>query len=152
MTDPAQDIASDLVKAYRDATYIIHGEDGDIWLRADQPSLELISLMKRYGAKSAAFITAFIPNSIFATAEANAHNHIALVKDINSLGLESIAGEGRDPLKIWPSEPSVLVLGISHQSAELLAGRYGQNAFLWIECADGLVSLNLRYPVRELYK
>lgn len=150
MTDLIQDIAPDLVEAYRDALYVIHGEDGDIHLRVGQPSLELISLMERYGAKSAAFLTAFNPHSMLATAEVNVHKHNALVEDIKSLGLESIAGEGADPLNIWPSEPSVLVLGISHQSAELLAGRYGQNAYLWIECPDGLVSLNLLYPVRGL--
>ena len=150
MSNLIQDIPADLAKAYSDAFYVIHGEDGDIHLRVGQPSLELISLMKRYGAKSAAFLTAFNPHSILATAEVNVHKHNALVEDIKSLGLEFIAGEGGDPLNIWPSEPSVLVLRISHQSAELLAGRYGQNAYLWIECDDGLVSLNLRYPVRGL--
>ena len=151
MTDLIQDIAPDLVEAYRDALYVIHGEGGDIQLRVGQPSLELISLMKWFGAKSAAFITAFNPNSIIATAEVNAHNHNALIKDIKSLGLESITGEGGDPLNLWPTEPSVLVLGISHQIAELLADRYGQNAYLWIECDDGLVNLNFRYSIRGLH-
>lgn len=149
MPDLIQGIAPDLARAYRDALYVIHGEDGDIQLRVGKPSLELASLMKRHGAKGAAFLTAFNPNSMLATTEVNVDNHNALVTDIKSFGLSSITGEGGDPSNLWPNEPSILVLGISYQIAELLAGRYEQNAYLWIECDDGLVNLNLRYPVWE---
>jgi hypothetical protein len=74
-----------------------------------------------------------------------------LIADIQALGLKWIAGEGADESNRWPSEPSVLVLGISHQNTELLAEKYGQNAYLWIEGHDGLVNLNLRYPVRDAH-
>lgn len=151
MTDCIHNIPPDLVKAYQEALYVIHGVDGDIRLRVGQPSLELIPLMKRYVVKSAAFLTAFNPHSILTAAEVNVHNHNALVADIRSLGLELIQGEGEDPFNLWPMELSVLVLGISHGNAEILADRYRQNAFLWIECDDCLVSLNLRYPVRRLH-
>ena len=102
--------------------------------------------MKIRGVTSAAFLTAFNPYSVLLTAEENLHNQHSLISDIHSLGLTSIAGEGSDSSNLWPSEPSVLALGISLQSAELLADRYGQNAFLWISSDDGFVSLNLRYP------
>jgi hypothetical protein len=105
--------------------------------------------MRSYGASSAAFLTAFNPHSMLEAAEVNVTNHNALIADIHTLGLKSISGEGGDPSHLWPSEPSVLVPGISHQNAELLAKKYGQNAYLWIEGHDGLVNLNLRYPVRE---
>ena len=154
MTDPVHGLGHvihpDLAKAYREALYFVHGEDGDIQLRVDQTSLELASLMKDRSAKSAAFLTAFNPHSILGVAEVNLSNHNALIADVYALGLRSISGDGGDPLRLWPSEPSILVLGISHQNAELLAGRYGQNAYLWIGGDDGLVNLNLRYSVRGL--
>jgi hypothetical protein len=153
MTDLIRDvehaISPELAKAYREALYVIHGEGRDIQLRVDQLSPELATLMRGHAVKSATFLTAFNPHSILETAEVNVANHNALIADINALGLKSILGEGRDPLHLWPSEPSVLVLGISHQNAELLAERYGQNAYLWIAGGDGLVNLNLRYPVRD---
>ena len=154
MTDPIHGIGHVippyLAKAYREALYFIHGEDGDIQLRVDQTSLGLALLMKDHGVRSAAFLTAFNPYSILEVAEVNLSNHNALIADVHALGLRSISGDGGDPLHLWPSEPSILVLGISHQNAELLAGRYGQNAYLWIEGDDGLVNLNLRYSVRGL--
>lgn len=147
MTDRVHSIPHELARAYQEALYLIHGEGGDISLRVSQPSLELASLMKMYGVKSAAFLTAFNPHSILATAEVNVSNHNALIDDIHTLGLKLISGEGSDPSRIWPSEPSVLVLDISRQKAELLADRYRQNAYLWISGDEGLVNLNFRHPV-----
>jgi len=147
MSDRIHIITHDLAKAYQEALYVIHGEGGDIWLRVGQASLGLASLMKIYGVKSAAFLTAFNPHSIPVAAEVNVKNQNSLIDDIHALGLRHISGEGGDPCHIWPSEPSVLVLDISHQNAELLADRYRQNAYLWISGDDGLVNLNLRYPV-----
>lgn len=147
MTDHVYNIPPELAKAYHEALYVIHGESGDIQLRVGQPSLELVSLMKMYGVKSAAFLTAFNSHSIFAAAEVNVKNQNALIDDIHTLGLRHISGEGGDPSHLWPSEPSVLVLDISHQNAELLADRYRQNAYLWISGDDGLVNLNLCYSV-----
>jgi hypothetical protein len=147
MTDSAHNIPPELAKAYQEALYVIHVEGGDIQLRVGLPSIGLTSLMKMYGVKSAAFLTAFNPHSILATAEVNVNNHNALIDDIHTLGLKLFSGEGGDPSRLWPSEPSVLVLDISRQNAELLADRYRQNAYLWISGDEGLVNLNLRYPV-----
>lgn len=151
MTNLIHDISTDLAKAYYYALYVIHGEGGDIRLKVGQASLGLASLMNRHGAKSAAFLTAFNPRSILESAQVNVANHNALVADIRALGLQSIAGEGGDSSHLWPSEPSILVLGISHQNAELLAEKYGQNAYLWIVGGDGLVNLNFHYLARGLH-
>jgi hypothetical protein len=86
------------------------------------------------------------------SAEVNVTNHNALIADIHTLGLKSISGEGGDPSHLWTSEPSVLVLDISYQHTELLAGRYRQNAYLWIVDDGRLINLNFLYPVRELYQ
>lgn len=144
-------IPSELERAYRDAVYVVHAKDKKIQLKVGDSNSEMVDLMRLHGVKSAALITAFNPRSVLVTAQENARNHNALVTDINVLGLESLSGEGGDVSNAWPSEPSVLVLGISLQDAELLSDRYKQNAFLWIAGSDGSVRLNLRYPVEGLY-
>jgi len=146
MTDGANNISAELEKAYREALYVIHWGDEHIALRVGHANPELAALMKIHETTSAAFLTAFNPYSVLATTEENVRNQHSLIADIHSLGLMGIAGEGSDSSNLWPSEPSVLALGISLQSAELLADRYGQNAFLWISSDDGFVGLNLRYP------
>lgn len=147
MRDVANSISAELAKAYHEALYVIHGEDEDVVLKVGQANPELGALMKMHGVNSAAFLTAFNPYSILSTAEENVLNQNSLIADIQTLGVKSIAGEGGNTSNIWPIEPSVLALGISLQSAELLADRYQQNAFLWITGDHGFVSLNFCYAV-----
>ena len=149
MTNRTHSISAQLAKAYQQAHYVIHGEDGEIQLRVGQASPELAALMQQHATQSAAFLTAYNPYSVLLSAEENARNHNALINDIAALGLKWIAGEGADASNLWPSEPSVLALGITLHGAELLADQYQQNAFLWIARVDGLVRLNLRYPIAD---
>jgi hypothetical protein len=140
-------IPPELVKAYCEADYVVHIADQDIVLRVGKSSPELASLMRGYEVNSAAYLTAFNPFSVVSSSQENELNQSALIADVYSLGLKCVLGEGRDIANLWASEPSALVLGISFQSAELLAERYKQNAFLWISSEDAFVSLNLRYPI-----
>lgn len=151
MKHSANFIPAELERAYRDAVYVVHAKDKNIHLKVGDSNSEMGDLMRLHGVKSAALITAFNPRSVLVTAQENVRNHNALVADINVLGLESLSGEGGDVSNAWPSEPSVLALGISLQDAELLSDRYRQNAFLWIAGSDGSVRLNLRYPVEGLH-
>lgn len=140
-------ISPELVKAYLDASYVVHGINGDIILKVGHINHELASLMKESSVTTATFITAFNPFSSIQGIEENELNQSALVMDIRALGLQCIPGIGKDPSNIWASESSVLVLGIKFESVEYLAERYQQNAFIWISSDDGFVSLNLRYPI-----
>lgn len=142
-----REISADLVRSYRDAQYVIHGDFGDTTLKVDECSPKLCELMKIHDVKSAAFLTAFNPYSVLLSPEKNTKNHNALIADISSLKLKQISGEGGDPSEDWPKELSILVLGITLQDAECLADRYRQNAFLWITSDDGIVRLNLRFSV-----
>lgn len=146
MTNLSRYISAELVKAYQQAQYVIHEESGDIQLRVGQASTALATLMRKHDTQSAALLTAFNPYSVLASAKENIRNHNALIADIQALELKWVAAEGADASNRWPSEPSVLVLGICLQNAEHLADQYQQNAFLWIASTDSLVSLNLRYP------
>lgn len=147
MNKVTHSISPELVKAYCEADYVIRIADKDIVLKVGEASSELARLMRAYEVTSAAYLTAFNPFSAASSAQENQLNQSFLTADIDSLGLKYILGEGRDVANLWASEASVLIMGISFQSAELLAKRYQQNAFLWISGDDGFVSLNLRYPI-----
>ena len=122
-------------------------DGGDIVLKVGQVSPQLSVLMVGRQLTSAAFITAFNPYSSIASGQENELNHRALLADVSALGLDFIAGEARDGQKVWPSESSILVLGISLYDAELLARRYKQNAFVWISSDDDVVNLHLLFPI-----
>ncbi len=147
MNKATHSISPELVKAYCEADYVIHFADRDIVLRVGKANPELATLMRSYEVTTAAYLTAFNPFSSVASSQENALNQSALIADIQSLGVKYVLGEGRDTANLWSSEASALALGISFQSAELLAERYQQNAFLWISSEDAFVSLNLRYPI-----
>ena len=147
MSRSAYSISPELVKAYSEADYVVRTADKNIVLRVGEANPELARLMMQYEVSFAAYLTAFNPFGVVSSLQENELNQIMLIKDIHSLGLEYLLGEGRDVANLWASESSVLALGISFQSAELLAERFQQNAFLWISSKDAFVSLNLRYPV-----
>jgi hypothetical protein len=147
MNKATHSISPELVKAYCEADYVIHIADADIALRVGKASPKLAELMRGYEVNSAAYLTAFNPFSALLSSQENELNQSALVADIHSLGLKYLLGEGKDVTNLWASEASALALGISFESAELLAERYKQNAFLWISSKDAFVSLNLRYPI-----
>lgn len=147
MNEATHSISPELVKAYCAADYVIQIADRDIVLRVGAANPELASLMRGYDVTTAAYLTAFNPFSGVLSSQENALNQSALIADIQSLGVKYVLGEGRDTANLWSSEASALALGISFQSAELLAQRYRQNAFLWISSEDAFVSLNLRYPI-----
>lgn len=149
MTQGVNFTSIELERAYREALYVVHAGEKSIPLKVGNSSSEMADLMNLHGVNNAALITAFNPRSVLVSVQENVRNHNALVADINALGLESLSGEGGDVSNAWPSEPSVLALGISLGDAELLADRYRQNAFLWIAGDDGSVRLNLRYPIEE---
>ena len=147
MCSPVRLIAPSLVESYRQAIYLIHAEGGDIAIKVGEVSHQLSTLMKAHKAKSAAFITAFNPYSALVSPQENELSHQALLSDLDSLGLNCLSGVGKDAENLWPSEPSILILGIFLENAESLAKRYKQNAFVWIPGDEGLTELKLLFPI-----
>ena len=114
-------IPTELVWAYRNASYVVSVSSQEIILKVDQANPELSALMKGSGVKNAAFLTAYNPFSQKLTFEENQRRHGRLVAAVNYLGLEFFPGEGRDDSGRWPSERSILVLGIELEDAVHLA-------------------------------
>lgn len=129
--DPTQ-LDSALVQAYIQTDFALFGEP-ELIFNAGRTSPALDVAMVWRGTDRAAFLTAYNPFSKDVGEEANRKAQAGLLSDLERMGLEWIAGEGRDPSGDWPGEPSVLVLDIAKQQALELGQAYQQSALVWCE-------------------
>jgi len=144
-----QTISPKLIKAYRDAVYVVHVGDRDIALQVNKASKELGQLMDEWEVTTAAFLTAFNPHSQVLDAAENEARQKQMVADAQPMCPRIFPGIGRDQHDQWPHELSMLALGIYLDDAQTLANRYEQNAFLWVSNTQGFVSLKLMHPIAE---
>jgi len=140
-------ISPQLIKAYRQASYVVFGDDSEIVLKVGKVSPELVSIMKNNHVNCAAFLTAYNPHSQPLELIVNEQSQAKLIGELQTLNINYLLGEGRDDSGKWLAESSVLALGINLQNAEILANQFKQNAFVWINNLDGLVNLRLCYPI-----
>jgi len=123
-------IAPELLAAYLIADYAVFSEEPFV-LKIGEPSPALDALLEDAGVESAAFVTAANPRGERADPRDNALSTEALLHAQLEAGYACIPGAGRDPAGRWPTEPSVLVLGISRREAEVLGRSYEQNAIVF---------------------
>jgi predicted nucleic acid-binding protein len=122
-------LSPELVAAYRQAEYAVR--EPPIVIRVGEANAALDALIGADGG--AAFITAVNPGSEQRSAEENRQRLAALKQALDAGQHRYLDGEGRDPKRAWPAEPSLLVLGIARHEAHALARRFGQNGFVWCE-------------------
>lgn len=136
-------ITDSLRNAYSATEFVVVDVHAPFVLRIGQASEPLDQLYAQFGVDCAAFITAYNPYSEAATDEQNEAKQSELLQDLSDMGLACINGRGEDPGGEWPSETSVLVLGISKADAELIGMKYRQNAIVWMgaDCVPKLVFL-----------
>ena len=142
-------ISPKLIKAYREAVYVIQIEDREIALQVNKASPQLAKLMMEWEVSTAAFLTAFNPFSQVLDPQENEARQKKMWADAQPMCPKIFPGIGRDKNDQWPHELSMLALGIHQQDAQALADQYEQNAFLWISNEQGFVSLKLRHPIAE---
>ena len=140
--DPTE-IELGLVNAYFQTDFALAGET-ELVFNVGRASLALDAAMAWRGCERAAFLTAHNPFSRDVGEEANRNAQAALLSDLERMGLDWIAGEGRDPSGEWPGEPSVLVLGITCQQAFELGRAYEQNALIWCDAGQPAALVLLR--------
>lgn len=142
-------ISPNLIKAYREAIYVVHLGDREIALQVNKASSQLATLMVEWEVNTAAFLTAFNPYSQVLDPLENEARQKRMWADVQPMCPKIFPGIGRDQNDQWPHELSMLALGISLQDAQALADQYEQNAFLWISNEQGFVSLRLRHPIAQ---
>jgi hypothetical protein len=138
-----------LVRAYREAIYIVNEGDDAIALKVGEVSHALAALMRMHKVQTAAIITAYNPFSEIQPSAENEQQQKALVAALKLKSIACFDAIGSDPEGKWEPEPSTLALGISLVDAERLADQFGQNAFIWINTVDAFVSLRLRFEIGE---
>lgn len=138
-----------LIRAYREAVYVVDIGDQEIALKVNKASSQLANLMVDWEVTTAAFLTAFNPYSQAFDPEENAARQKRMWADALPMCPKIFPGIGRDQDDQWPHELSMLALGIHLEDAQALADCYEQNAFLWISNEQGFVSLKLRHPIAE---
>lgn len=138
-----------LVRAYREAIYIVNEGDDAIALKVGEVSPALATLMRVHKATTAAIITAYNPYSEIQPSAENERMQAALVAVLKATATVCFNAIGSDPEGEWDPEPSTLALGISLVEAQRLADQFGQNAFIWINTADAFVSLRLRFAIGD---
>ncbi len=102
----------------------------------------LALLHKSSGVNCSAFVTACNPLSQILAESENAQRQATLEREVRARGLHMFTGVGRHPNSDWPSEPSVLILGLDLQAARTLGARFEQNAIIW-SAADAVPQLIL---------
>jgi hypothetical protein len=136
-----------LVRAYREAIYIVNEGDDAIALKVGEVGHALAALMRVHKIQTAAIITAYNPFSEIQPSAENERQQKALVAALKSKSIACFDAIGSDPEGKWQPEASTLALGISLVDAERLADQFGQNAFIWINTVDAFISLRLRFEI-----
>ena len=102
--------------------------DGILLLRPGRKNYLLDNVLTAFRAKRWAFITAYNPGSIPMSDAINEEAHTELCRMLMRKGLVFFEGEGTS--EGWPSEKSVLVLGIGRDKAKKIGRRFTQNSIV----------------------
>jgi hypothetical protein len=119
----------DLEHLYLSATYIVHDADDELTIRLGRGNAELDSLLKKAGAASWAFLTAYNPNSRPTDQHLNEESQSKLIDQLKLRGLRYLHGYGTG--EEWEPEPSIFILDIQREAAVEMGREFGQSAILY---------------------
>ncbi len=85
-----------LIKAYREARYVVDHSTDPLVLSVGRVCVALRSLMSGYGVTTAAVLTAFNPGSVLCSDEVNFSAQAELVKWLDEQGYVMFDGRGED--------------------------------------------------------
>jgi hypothetical protein len=119
-------ISNELLQAYLNTNYQV--QELDIKIRIAQIDENLERMLVELNVQEWAFITAYNPRSVLLSDDENSKRHQELKNDVSSLTFFEGQGVGEDPA--WKPEKSLLILGLSRQSAKEMGLKYGQNAIV----------------------
>jgi hypothetical protein len=132
----------ELIAAYVRTEYRVEDSGFSFTMHVDEPSAPLRACHAAFAVHCSAFITAWNPRSEAVPRSVNEAAMSRLERELESLHLRWLRGEGVDPVGEWPGEPSVLVLGLDQVAAITLGRTFEQNAVV-CAAADGIARLVL---------
>ena len=115
---------------YRATAYAVEGPKGRFTIRIDEPTPPLDALLIRHGTRCWAFVTACNPGSMPLAPEENQRRQAELERMVSAAGYPFLPGEGVGADATWPSEASLLILGIATEDAAALGRHFEQNAIV----------------------
>jgi Protein of unknown function (DUF3293) len=121
-----------LLDAYRTTDYVVFDRRREVVIRIGERSHAVDTLLARFGARSAVFITAWNPFGRSRTSGRNKHRQRGLLADLRACGCPNLMGEGRGAGVDWPPEPSVLAFGVLQSEAARMGRAWGQNAVVFV--------------------
>jgi hypothetical protein len=121
---------SHLDAAYRATAYVVQGPEGRFTIRVDEVTTPLDDLLVRHGSRCWAFVTAHNPGSTLLSADENRGRTAELERLVAAAGYPTYPGEAVADDGAWPTEPSLLIVGLSADDAAALARHFGQHAIL----------------------
>jgi hypothetical protein len=117
------------LEAYRRADYGLIAARCREKIFIDEPSALIDWWLNHHNHTTAAFITPYNPHGEILDAVKNGLLFLQFMTDVQKVSNHWIRGDGRGD--DWTPEQSLLVLGITAESAESLAVKYQQDAYLW---------------------
>ncbi len=136
------------IAAYRATTYRIELDASRVIdLRIDIANPDLVALHGTRRVRSSVFVTAWNP---FGVKRSDAENEAAMTRLeewLDERGIAWLRGSGIGDDGAWPTEPSLLALGVSRDQADTLCVSFRQNAV--VVCgSDGVPQLHLHPEVQ----
>ena len=122
----------ELRAAYERALYVVYGSP-EVEFRIGEPSGVLDAMMETSHVATAAFVSTANKRGAPTPENERRLADFLLRSQLSGLAYRVCEGEGRDPLRIWPAEQSVLLMGIPRAEAEELGRRLAQNAIVFVE-------------------
>lgn len=116
--------------AYRATAYRVDAPAGGFEIRIDAFCPPLDGLLDRSGAGCWAWVTAHNPGGRLRDAERNLADQCRLEARVEQLGVTAIRGRSIAAAGAWPSEESLLILGMAREAAIALARDFGQEALV----------------------
>lgn len=139
------EITEEKCTAYFATQYRVLNPTGDFSFVARGDSTFLGDLHRQFNVTSSAFITAYNPFGQSTDDEVNRRNQEQLIAEVSGRW-KYLMGLGVDPKRQWPSEPSILILGIDLEDALSFGRKYQQHAIVF---ATRRGRTNLRACVEE---
>jgi hypothetical protein len=130
--------------AYLETDYTVREGRRTLVLRPGVRDVRVDRLLRRFRARSAAFITAFNPYSLSRGVIVNECAHRRLVSKLKGRNIAFVDGYGRGLAGDWPAERSVLAFGVSRFTAAAIGRRFRQNAIVFVRLGTATELLMLR--------
>lgn len=128
--------ADGLVAAYRSTRYVVADSGGEATARIDCHEPAIDALLRRHGATSGVFITAWNPRSVVLPRTDNDAAARRLQSRLAGDGLRALPHRGLSADPAWQPEEGLFVLDMGFDDAVRLAAEFGQNAIAAVRLGE----------------